>query len=601
MAYDFRASQVRTNKLITSGSTGTPAKLLVYDISADGTPANQGNINTAIFNTSSIGADTFIFFSGSKGTIDQSNGGLVVFGGDTKVSGTIAVAESNAFLGQYFLTFSNVPNLESEVVIGMAEVSDYSVGLITDLLVRAANVGVSGSGGNLELRAGNAGLGPGTSIGYQGGDIEYYAGTGNSPTAGNKKGGTGGKHYFVAGDGGNQDNSGFGGGGGTGGGFEFYSGFGGGTVEGAGGSGGNFSFNCGNGSGGPSGGQGGGVEFYTGNGGGGSTGNGGAGGNFYVETGDGGDAGANSGPIYAGAGGDVSFYLGDGGNDENTDEVAGAGGRFVVVAGNGGSSDSGTQGAPGTISLEAGNSFLSPGFIELKVGTKYSDPDTFVAERYGTIYLTDRSDQVNSVYNSANNDEFLVVSGSITSGSSARYASFRGSIKTSGALAWADDTYILKDGNDLRFFDTSNPGGYSLTQLGTGGGGGGGSSFPTRVSVGNYTTVTQSNSQTVGGNYIVSSEHQSGSILMRSILSTSDALNTAHLRLFSITDGYYLPIGGAGVFELNTTSTTPTVLTSANLNSIITSSILVEVQVSGTIGGGSLAIVHHNSDLIFSS
>lgn len=48
MAYDFRASQVRTNKLITSGSTGTPAKLLVYDISADGTPANQGNINNNV-------------------------------------------------------------------------------------------------------------------------------------------------------------------------------------------------------------------------------------------------------------------------------------------------------------------------------------------------------------------------------------------------------------------------------------------------------------------------------------------------------------------------------------------------------------------------
>jgi hypothetical protein len=95
MVFDFRASQIRTNKLITSGSTGTPAKLLVYDISADGTPANQGNINTSSFGVDSIGSDTFIYVSGSRSALSQSSGGIAVFGGDMRISGTLqAITET---------------------------------------------------------------------------------------------------------------------------------------------------------------------------------------------------------------------------------------------------------------------------------------------------------------------------------------------------------------------------------------------------------------------------------------------------------------------------------------------------------------------------
>jgi hypothetical protein len=63
MTLDFRASQIQTNKLISSGSSGTAtgASLLIYPHSADdATAPNQGYINQAAFNTGSIGTDIFL-------------------------------------------------------------------------------------------------------------------------------------------------------------------------------------------------------------------------------------------------------------------------------------------------------------------------------------------------------------------------------------------------------------------------------------------------------------------------------------------------------------------------------------------------------------
>lgn len=92
MTYDFRASQVRTNKLITSGSTGTNAALLVYPFSS---AQNQsGSINTALFATGSIGQDVFIFVSGAINSTNTSTQGVTVFGGDVKISGSFQVITS---------------------------------------------------------------------------------------------------------------------------------------------------------------------------------------------------------------------------------------------------------------------------------------------------------------------------------------------------------------------------------------------------------------------------------------------------------------------------------------------------------------------------
>jgi hypothetical protein len=92
MTFDYRASQLRTSKIIASGSTGTGAKLLLYPIDSQGTPLNQGNISAALFGTGSIGNDVFLFVSGAIGSINGSSNGASVFGGDVYVSGNLKSA-----------------------------------------------------------------------------------------------------------------------------------------------------------------------------------------------------------------------------------------------------------------------------------------------------------------------------------------------------------------------------------------------------------------------------------------------------------------------------------------------------------------------------
>ena len=101
MTFDFRASQLRTSKIIASGSTGTRAKILLYPIDSQGTPLNQGNINTSLFGTGSIGNDVFFFVSGVIGGIGASTNGISLFGGDVYSSGNLKV-ERNLTVGSFF-------------------------------------------------------------------------------------------------------------------------------------------------------------------------------------------------------------------------------------------------------------------------------------------------------------------------------------------------------------------------------------------------------------------------------------------------------------------------------------------------------------------
>jgi len=97
--FDFRASQFRGAKFISSGSTGTGAKLVFYDISADSTSnPNNGVIDPVKFNTSSIGTDIFLFISGGIG--QRGTGGaqsVSVFGGDLVISGALYAASTSYF------------------------------------------------------------------------------------------------------------------------------------------------------------------------------------------------------------------------------------------------------------------------------------------------------------------------------------------------------------------------------------------------------------------------------------------------------------------------------------------------------------------------
>jgi hypothetical protein len=91
---DFRAGQFRGAKLISSGSTGTGAKFVFYDISADSTSnPNNGVIDPAKFDTGSIGTDIFLFISGGSGKrgVGGSNA-ISVFGGDLVISGNLFLA-----------------------------------------------------------------------------------------------------------------------------------------------------------------------------------------------------------------------------------------------------------------------------------------------------------------------------------------------------------------------------------------------------------------------------------------------------------------------------------------------------------------------------
>jgi len=75
MAYDFRANQVRLNRIISSGSI----PILIYPSSSAADFA--GNLVPS-FSTSGIGSDVFLYISGSSSA-------KTVFGGDTLTSGSI--------------------------------------------------------------------------------------------------------------------------------------------------------------------------------------------------------------------------------------------------------------------------------------------------------------------------------------------------------------------------------------------------------------------------------------------------------------------------------------------------------------------------------
>jgi len=90
MAKDFRASQVQTTQIISSGSSGTNARIVVYPVEKQsGASPNQGIIDPDKFSTGSIGVDTFIFVSGGIGERNTINNSIAVFGGDVHISGNL--------------------------------------------------------------------------------------------------------------------------------------------------------------------------------------------------------------------------------------------------------------------------------------------------------------------------------------------------------------------------------------------------------------------------------------------------------------------------------------------------------------------------------
>jgi hypothetical protein len=89
---DFRADQVQVNKIVVTGSNaGSSEAILVYGITNQTTPLNEGNVNLTKFPTGSIGSDVFFYVSGGIGGKDVSGGAISVFGGDLHISGGLTV------------------------------------------------------------------------------------------------------------------------------------------------------------------------------------------------------------------------------------------------------------------------------------------------------------------------------------------------------------------------------------------------------------------------------------------------------------------------------------------------------------------------------
>ena len=99
---DFRADQIQTKQIIVTGSGAGTTKLLIYGIEAQGSPVNEGLINTTYFPQTGIGGDVFLYVSGALNTKGSATErGTSVFGGDLVVSGSLYNGFVTASGGNY--------------------------------------------------------------------------------------------------------------------------------------------------------------------------------------------------------------------------------------------------------------------------------------------------------------------------------------------------------------------------------------------------------------------------------------------------------------------------------------------------------------------
>jgi len=85
MPKDFKASQIRTSKIIISGSESGKPALLVY--SASSATDHAGSFQSDML--TNVGSDVYLFVSGNNGSILSGNrSNVTLFGGDVVVSGT---------------------------------------------------------------------------------------------------------------------------------------------------------------------------------------------------------------------------------------------------------------------------------------------------------------------------------------------------------------------------------------------------------------------------------------------------------------------------------------------------------------------------------
>lgn len=113
---------------------------------------------------------------------------------------------------------------------------------------------------------------------------------------------------------------------------------------------------------------------------------------------------------------------------------------------------------------------------------------------------------------------------------------------------------------------TGSSGAVTINSTGTGGSSTTSTGSVIAFGITDYATTnsTSSNPQAIG-QLIFDPTEYTGSITLRTVLATTTGSVTASVRLFNVTSGSLVHIGGVGVTELETTNETPTIVESVNL------------------------------------
>ena len=129
-----------------------------------------------------------------------------------------------------------------------------------------------------------------------------------------------------------------------------------------------------------------------------------------------------------------------------------------------------------------------------------------------------------------------------------------------------------------------------------------GANKPTRLNVGSYATSTAEigSPQVVGAGYFVPDQHLSVTCKLISILATTDAVvNAATVKLFNVTSGSFVEIGGSGIEFLELSEADATQIESVDLftaTNFGSTDSIYQVQVYGT--GSSPTTIHYSSELV---
>lgn len=589
MPIDFRASQIQTNKIIASGSTGTAtgAQIVVYSHLADNSISpNQGFIDKTVFVTSSIGTDIFLYVSGGIGEKDVGGSQAIsVFGGDLHVSGNLTVDgtyPSGGGGGNDYWVSTTPDDIRTTGSIYI-DAGAYNGNLIefdnsgSGATIRVADSVVGGVGpGDLDMfiRAGSDFSNGGTS----GGTTWIYAGDGAEKVPGGAA--SGGDVVVNAGNGGDGASAFPGPKDGGNGGTILIQGGSGGTGVNVGGDGGSVIIGAGSGnidiSGSGDGGGGGSVSLAAGTGAS-ATNTAGAGGIFQIVAGDGGDGfdGASGGAIsiYAGAGGD-----GFGG-------AAAVGGSIQIVAGSPGFDNfNNTPTGSGPIVIAGGlhsEVFHYDSGSNMSVGVPFGFGMTF---NFTRIFFNRSADPDYAAINGLPlptdiSDVFFFVSGNIggKDGSIPTVALFGGDVVISGVLHGGSPlkigSSILQNPNN-NSIDTGNSSDYNVIFA---------SDTNTYITGVNAERNVILGSSTVGIEAEINYANRNA-ILSSDTVSITTNGNDANFNSINASNGVY--IDGSGASSIN--SGFFVFVQSASYNNSINSSLAI-IATSASLVNGTLA------------